>query len=227
MQPLSLLLVEDEARLAESLRRGLAEEGFAVAWAPSAEAAQRELSAGARDLIVLDLRLPGKDGLEFLRDLRQQGNTTPVLILTARGSVSERVTGLDSGADDYLVKPFAFAELLARVRALARRRSAAPAAMLKVADLELDPIRRKAWRSRRELALSPKEMILLELLMRHAGEVVTRDMIAEVAWGTGYNGFTNLIEVFVNRLRQKIDYAGSESLILTVRGAGYSLRRPA
>lgn len=224
MQTVSLLLVEDEARLADNLRRGLAEEGFAVDWVSTAEAAEQELPRKAYDLIVLDLRLPGKDGLDFLRTLRKERNAVPVLILTARGSVEERVTGLDSGADDYLTKPFAFAELLARVRALVRRRSAPPAAVLKVADLALDTVQRKAWRAGRTLSLSPKETILLELLMRNAGQVVTRNMIAEVAWGAGYNEFTNLIEVFVNRLRQKIDYPGRDSVIVTVRGAGYSLR---
>ena len=224
MENLSLLLVEDESRLAEHLRRGLGEEGFAVRWADSAEAAETELGRNSYDMIVLDLRLPGKDGLDFLRQLRARGNGVPVLILTASGSVEERVTGLDSGADDYLVKPFAFAELLARVRALARRRGAPPSAILKVGDLELDSVKRLAWRSGRALHLSPKEVILLELLMRHAGQVVTRAMITEVAWGSEYNEFTNLIEVFVNRLRQKIDYPGRGSLIVTVRGAGYSLR---
>jgi DNA-binding response OmpR family regulator len=225
VQTLSLLLVEDEARLAESLKRGLCEEGFAVDWAPSAEAATVEFQRRTHDLIVLDLRLPGKDGLEFLRELRAQQNTVPVLVLTARGSVEERVAGLDCGADDYLVKPFAFSELLARIRALARRRSATPASLLKAGNLEFDTIRRKAWRGGRELPLSPKETILLELLMRNAGQLVTRDMIAEVAWGAAFNEFTNLIEVFVNRLRQKIDHVGTESLIVTVRGSGYLLRR--
>jgi len=222
---LSLLLVEDEAALAHSLLRGLTEEGFAVDWAPSAEAAEGEFARKGHDLIVLDLRLPGRDGLDFLRDLRGRGSAVPVIVLTARGSVEERVTGLDSGADDYLVKPFAFAELLARIKALARRHFVSPSPVLKVADLEMDTIRRKVWRAGRELSLSPKETILLELLMRNAGQVVTRDMIVEVAWGADFNEFTNLIEVFVNRLRQKIDYAGSESLIVTVRGAGYLMRR--
>ena len=223
MQSLSLLLVEDEKRLADTLRRGLGEEGCAVDWAGSAEAAQQAISRSPYDLIVLDLRLPGKDGLDFLHQLRAAGNAVPVLILTARGSVQERVTGLDAGADDYLIKPFAFTELLARIRALARRR-AGSAALLKVAELEMDTVKRKAWRSGRSLSLSPKEFILLELLMRHSGQVVTRDMIAEVAWGVEYTGLTNLIEVFVNRLRQKIDYPGRASLIVTIRGAGYSLR---
>jgi DNA-binding response OmpR family regulator len=221
---LSLLLVEDEARLADSLKRGLGEEGIAVDCAASAEAAEQELRRNAYDLIVLDLRLPGKGGLDFLRELRARGNGIGVLVLTARGLVQERVTGLDCGADDYLTKPFAFAELLARVKALARRRVAPASAVLKVADLELDTIKRKAWRAGRPLPLSPKETVLLELLMRNAGQVVTREMMVEVGWGSGYNEFTNLIEVFVNRLRQKIDYPGRDSLILTVRGAGYSMR---
>jgi DNA-binding response OmpR family regulator len=224
VETLSLLLVEDETRLADNLRQGLGEEGFAVECAVSAEFAEQELKRNAYDLIVLDLRLPGKGGLEFLYDLRAHGNAVPVLILTARGSIEERVAGLDAGADDYLTKPFAFSELLARVRALARRRVASAKAVLKVADLELDTVKRRASRSGRPLSLSPKEIILLELLMRHAGQVVTREMIAEVAWGSEYNEFTNLIEVFVNRLRQKIDYPGRPSVILTVRGAGYSMR---
>jgi DNA-binding response OmpR family regulator len=224
MSELTLLLVEDETRLANNLRRGLGEEGFAVDWVASAEAAEQKLKANSYDLIVLDLRLPGMDGLDFLRELRSGGNALPVLILTARGSVEERVAGLDCGADDYLVKPFAFAELLARIRALMRRKAAPASAVLKAGDLELDTVTRRVRRAGRTLALSPKETILLELLMRNAGQVVTRGMIAEVAWGAAYNEFTNLIEVFVNRLRQKIDYPGSNSLITTVRGAGYSLR---
>jgi DNA-binding response OmpR family regulator len=225
MQPLHLLVVEDELKLLNNLCRGLGEEGFAVLSAGSAEAAQRAVANGEFDAIVLDLRLPGKDGLEFLRELRAAGNTTPVLILTARGSIGERVAGLETGADDYLTKPFAFAELVARIRALARRRAFAPQPMLRVADLEFDAIRRRARRAGRELNLSPKETLLLELLMRNAGQTVTRAMIAEVVWGAGYNDFSNLIEVFVNRLRQKIG-DGGPPLIATVRGAGYSMRRP-
>jgi DNA-binding response OmpR family regulator len=225
MQPLHLLVVEDELKLLNNLCRGLGEEGFAVLSAGSAEAAQHAVVNGEFDAIVLDLRLPGKDGLEFLRELRAAGNTTPVLILTARGSIGERVAGLETGADDYLTKPFAFAELVARIRALARRRALAPQPMLRVADLEFDAIRRRARRAGRELNLSPKETLLLELLMRNAGQTVTRAMIAEVVWGAGYNDFSNLIEVFVNRLRQKIG-DGGPPLIATVRGAGYSMRRP-
>ena len=219
-----LLIVEDEAELRKSLRVGLGEEGFAVTGAESAERAEELLAAQTFDAIVLDLRLPGKDGIELVRELRAAGNGTPVLALTARGALEDRVIGLDSGADDYLTKPFAFAELLARLRALIRRNASAAAATLKVADLEFDTVRRRALRGGRDLALSPKEAILLELLMRNAGHPVTRDMIAEVVWGAAYNDFTNLIEVFVNRLRQKISEGAGDSMIATVRGVGYSMR---
>jgi two-component system OmpR family response regulator len=224
MQPLRLLLVEDEERLAQSLKQGLGEEGLGVDWAPNAEVAEEALARKAYDILVLDLGLPGKDGLTMLAEMRAAGNTTAVLILTARGSLDERVAGLEGGGDDYLVKPFAFAELLARIHALARRRSAAPAGILTVADLEFDTVKRRARRAGRAIALSPKEAMLLELLMRRAGQVVTRDMIAESVWDSEYNVFTNLIEVFVNRLRQKIDRNSDRPLISTVRGSGYSLR---
>ncbi len=221
-----LLVVEDEVKLLNNLCRGLGEAGFAVLSAGSAETAERAVAHGEFDAIVLDLRLPGKSGLDFLRELRASGNTTPVLVLTAQSALSERVEGLDSGADDYLGKPFAFPELVARVRALIRRRGSNPQPVLRVADLEFDTVKRRAHRGGRELNLSQKETILLELLMRNADQTVTRDMIAEVVWGTGYNDFTNLIEVFVNRLRSKIGNTGEEHLIATVRGAGYSIRRP-
>jgi len=146
------------------------------------------------------------------------------LVLTARGSLDDRVRGLESGADDYLVKPFALAELIARLRALIRRGASPAQLTLRVADLEFDSVRRRALRGGRELNLSPKETILLELLMRNAGQPVTREMIAEVVWGSGYNDFTNLIEVFVNRLRQKLNDGTSDSLIATLRGVGYSMR---
>ena len=220
-----LLVVEDEVRLLNNLCRGLGEAGFAVRSAGTAEAAARAVANGEFDAIVLDLRLPDRDGLEFLRELRAAGIATPVLILTARGALDERVAGLDSGADDYLAKPFAFPELVARLRALTRRRGAAPQPVLRVADLEFDTIKRRARRDGRELNLSPKEAMLLELLMRNAEQTVTRTMIAETVWGTGYNDFTNLIEVFVNRLRQKIAGPGGEPLIATVRGVGYAIRR--
>ncbi len=224
MREARLLIVEDEAGLLDSLRRGLTEDGFAVACANSAERAERLIADQTFDAIVLDLRLPGKDGIDLLRELRAQGNPTPMLILTARGSLDERIIGLNGGADDYLTKPFAFAELLARLRALIRRHAHAAQPTLRVADLEFDTVRRRASRGGRDLGLSPKETIMLELLMRNAGQPVTRTMIAEVVWGTAYNDFTNLIEVFVNRLRQKIGEGAADSLIVTVRGVGYSMR---
>ena len=219
-----LLIVEDEADLLRSLSRGLAEGGFDISCAGSAERAEKAIAEQGFDIVVLDLRLPGKDGIDLLREMRAAGNSTPVLVLTARGSLDERVIGLDSGADDYLIKPFAFAELLARVRALIRRHASPVQSTLRVADLEFDTVRRRASRGGRELSLSPKETMLLELLMRNAGQPVTRDMIIEVVWGSAYNDFTNLIEVFVNRLRQKISDGTNDSLITTVRGVGYSMR---
>jgi two-component system OmpR family response regulator len=225
MPSAQLLVVEDEARLLGYLRTGLTEEAFAVTGAASAEAAEAILSAAHFATIVLDLRLPQKDGIQFLRELRERGDRTPVLILTARDSLTERVAGLDAGADDYLAKPFAFAELVARIRALIRRGTPSLPALLQVADLAFDTATRRVRRSGQELNLSPKETLLLELLMRNAGNTVTRIMIAEVVWGGAYNDFTNLIEVFVNRLRHKLDDTGALSLITTIRGVGYAMRR--
>ncbi|MFZ1889049.1 MAG: response regulator transcription factor [Candidatus Binataceae bacterium] len=224
MQSLGVLLIEDEERLAGNLRQGLTEEGIALDWVKSAEEAAQILARKTYDLMVLDIGLPGKSGVDFLRERRAAGDTTPVLFLTARSSVEDRVTGLDSGGDDYLVKPFAFAELLARIHALARRRPAARTPVLKVGDLEFDTVKRRAKRAGKAIALSPKEAMLLELLMRRVGETVTRDMIAESVWDSDYNVFTNLIEVFVNRLRQKIDDDAKNSMITTVRGVGYMMR---
>jgi two-component system copper resistance phosphate regulon response regulator CusR len=224
MQSLGVLLIEDEERLAGNLRQGLTEEGIALDWVKSADEAAQILARKTYDLMVLDIGLPGKSGVDFLRERRAAGDTTPVLFLTARSSVEDRVIGLDSGGDDYLVKPFAFAELLARIHALARRRPAARTPILKVGDLEFDTVKRRARRAGKAIALSPKEAMLLELLMRRAGETVTRDMIAESVWDSDYNVFTNLIEVFVNRLRQKIDDDAKNSMITTVRGVGYMMR---
>jgi DNA-binding response OmpR family regulator len=224
MQALRILLVEDETRLADAVKQGLTEEGFTVEAVASAESAEPIIARGAIDVIVLDLQLPGKSGLDLLRELRSAGSRVPVLILTARGALEDRVTGLDTGADDYLAKPFAFAELVARVKALARRRSAPASQVLKVGDLEFDTVKRRVKIGEHNLNLSPKEKMLLELLMRNAGQVVTRDMIADAVWDSNYNALTNLIEVFVNRLRQKIDPRADRSLIITVRGVGYTMR---
>jgi two-component system copper resistance phosphate regulon response regulator CusR len=224
MQPLRLLLVEDEERLAGNLRQGLTEQGIALDWVKSAEQAEAILARKNYDLMVLDIGLPGKSGIDLLRERRKAGDTMPVLFLTARGAIEDRVMGLESGGDDYLVKPFAFAELLARVHALSRRLPAAQTPVLKVGDLEFDTVKRRARRAGAAIALSPKEAMLLELLMRRAGEVVTRDMIIETVWDSDYNVLTNLIEVFVNRLRQKIDGDSGNSMIATVRGIGYSMK---
>jgi DNA-binding response OmpR family regulator len=225
MRPLHLLIVEDEVKLRDNICRGLGEENFTVCGVGDAEAAQQTLVASDFDVIVLDLRLPGKDGITWLREIRAAGNITPVLILTARGSIDERVIGLEGGADDYLVKPFAFPELIARIRALARRQLSSAQPLLKVTDLEFDTVTRRVRRAGQEINLSPKETLLLELLMRNAGQTVTRAMITEVVWGPAYNDLSNLIEVFVNRLRRKIENGGT-SLIMTLRGIGYSIRRP-
>jgi two-component system, OmpR family, response regulator len=224
MSATRILVVEDEAKLANAVKQGLVEDGFTVDLAGTAEEAEPIIAQGALDLIVLDLGLPGKSGLDLLREMRAAGNNTPVLILTARGSLDERVAGLDTGGDDYLVKPFAFAELVARIKALSRRPRTPASPVLKVGDLEFDTVKRRAKIGEHNLNLSPKEKMLLELLMRNAGQVVTRDMIAETVWDSNYNSLTNLIEVFVNRLRQKIDPRADRSLIVTVRGVGYTMR---
>ena len=219
-----LLVIEDEAKIAANLRRGLREAGFFVDLAPSAEIARQTLSQNGYDLIVLDLRLPGQDGLGFLNDLRRAGAVVPVLILTARDSTEELVAGLDAGGDDYLTKPFAFKELLARIRALLRRPLQAGNLMLEAADIVIDTSRRQASRRGRVLDLSPKELMILEYLVRHAGLAVTRDMIGEAVWGQEYNALSNVVEVFINRLRQKVELVNHPPLIVTVRGAGYMLR---
>jgi len=222
-RPTRLLVVEDEAGLAENLRRGLSEAGYTVDTAPSAEDGRGYMANLVYDLMILDLRLPGQDGIEFLREIRAAGSSIPVLILTARDALDDRVGGLDSGADDYLVKPFAWSELLARVRALLRR-PAESDGKINVGEISIDRERRVASRGKRKLDLSPKELMILECLARHHGAPVSRDMIGEAVWGAEYNSLSNIVEVFINRLRQKIDLVNRPSLIVTVRGKGYLLR---
>lgn len=218
-----ILLVEDETKLVQSLTQGLEEEGYVVETALNGDDALRQFQDATFDLAILDWMLPGKSGLELLHSLREEGNQTPVLLLTARDSIDDRVEGLDAGADDYLVKPFAFDELLARLRALLRR-SAAVMGSLRVADLELDPVSRSAVRAGCMLDLSVREFELLEFLMRHAGQTVSRNKLARDVWRDPEPGLSNVVDVYVNYLRKKLEIGGQPRLIHTVRGQGYVLR---
>jgi two-component system OmpR family response regulator len=220
-----VLVVEDDVKMATLLRRGLLEEGLSPDVARNGDDAVWMAAATEYDAIVLDVMLPGSDGFEVCRRLRESGRWAPVLMLTARDAVEDRVTGLDAGADDYLTKPFSFAELLARLRALARRPAVERPAVLAVGDLRLDPATRQAWRDGREIALSTKEFALLETFMRHAGEVLSRYQLLEHCWDYGYDNRSNVVDVYVRYLREKIDRPFGRSSLETVRGAGYRLRR--
>jgi len=220
-----VLLVEDDPKLGGVLRQGLTEHGFVVDVSADGGIGLERALTTDYDAIVLDLMLPGRGGLEVLRELRQRGRPTPVLVLTARSSVDDRVRGLDLGADDYLAKPFDFRELLARLRSLTRRPPVEPGATLKVADLELDPVGRVVRRRGRRIDLTAKEFSLLEYLMRRRGAVVTRNMILNHVWDLEYEGGSNLVDVYINYLRGKIDKDFRPKLIHTVRGAGYVLRK--
>jgi len=220
---MKLLVVEDDERIARFLRSGLTEAGFAVDVVGSAEQALSSVTDGGHDALIVDIMLPGMDGLELIEHSRERGVTAPVLILSARRTVDDRVEGLRRGGDDYLVKPFAFAELLARVQALLRRAPAHPevATRIAVADLEMDLLRREARRGGRRLELSPREFDLLEYMCRNAGHVVTRTMVLDRVWGTDYEPQTNVVDVYVHRLRSKVDADGERPLIRTARGLGY------
>ncbi len=220
-----ILVVEDERKVASFIRQGLEEEGHAVEVAgDGAEALELALGGPPYDLVILDLMLPKRDGFSVLRTLRGRGVTTPVLVLTARDSVADKVGGLDLGADDYLTKPFAFDELLARVRALLRRGGERRLATLRLDDLTLDPATRAVTRGARRLELTTREHALLEYFLRNAGRVLTRPMIAEHVWGLGFDSESNVIDVYVGYLRRKIDGPGERRLLHTVRGAGYVLK---
>jgi two-component system copper resistance phosphate regulon response regulator CusR len=220
-----LLVVEDEIKVARFIERGLREEGFTVETAPDGESGLQKAQAGSFDLIILDVMLPERDGFSVLRELRASAMSTRVLMLTARDGVGDRVQGLDLGADDYLVKPFAFAELLARVRALLRRSIAEETVLLHAADLQVDVRARRVTRGGQLVVLSAKEFGVLAHLLRRAGHVVTRAELAETVWEDLPNTPSNVIEVTVYHLREKIDRGFTPALIQTVRGAGYLLQK--
>jgi two-component system, OmpR family, response regulator len=219
------LVVEDEVKMAALIRRGLVEEGYAADVARTGEEALWMARAAPYDAIVLDVMLPGRNGLEVCRSLRESGVWSPILMLTARDGVEDKVSGLDSGADDYLSKPFSFAELLARLRALTRRGPSERPAVLEVGTLRLDPATRQAWRGEAEVDLSAKEFALLETFMRNPGDVLTRLDLLEHAWDYGYENRSNVVDVYVRYLRAKIDRPFGLDSIETVRGVGYRLRR--
>jgi len=219
-----VLIVEDELKMASLVRRGLTEEGHAADIAATGDDALWMAEAHPYDAIVLDVMLPGLNGFETCRELRKAGVWVPVLMLTARDAVDDRVAGLDAGADDYLTKPFSFAELLARLRALVRRGSIERPTVVVVGDLRLDPAARKVWRGDREINLSPKEFALLEAFMRRPGQALSRLQLLEHAWDFAYENRSNVIDVYVRYLREKIDRPFGATSLETVRGVGYRLR---
>ncbi len=221
---MDLLLVEDDQPLGKALDRGLCDAGHQCRWVTSGQKGLGEASTQKFDAVVLDLMLPDLPGLDVLQRLRSQGVRTPVLLLTALGSVEDRVRGLNAGADDYLVKPFALAELLARLEAIYRRSHERPRTSLEVGPLSLDLATRRVTRGDMEIALTPTEFSLLEFLMRYAGQVVTRKMLCEHLWEADWEGVTNVVEVHINRLRGKVDKGFEEPLIQTIRGRGYLLK---
>jgi heavy metal response regulator len=219
-----ILVVEDESKVASFIKKGLEEEGYAVDLAHDGREGVLLALDGVHDLIVLDINLPGLDGLGVLKELRQAKVRTPVLLLTVRATIEDKVLGLDTGADDYLTKPFSFQELVARIRALLRRRAEAQPTLLQVADLTLDPARRLVHRGGVKIELTSKEFALLDYFMRHPGRVLTRTMIAEHVWDYDFDTMTNIIDVYVNHLRKKVDAGRHPKLIRTVRGVGYVMQ---
>jgi two-component system OmpR family response regulator/two-component system copper resistance phosphate regulon response regulator CusR len=222
---MNILVIEDDRTIGKSLVQGFKEAGHQCAWAVSGKTGLEKATAQQADVIVLDLMLPEMPGLDILAAIRQHGIKTPVIILTANGAVREKVQGLELGADDYIVKPFAFAELKARVEAVCRRSSTRPSAKLTSGDLTLDLSIRRVDLAGKQIDFTPTEFSILEMLMRHEGQVVTRKMLCEHVWGFEWDGPTNVIEVHITRLRKKLDREG-QSRITTVRGRGYSINSP-
>ena len=219
-----ILVADDDRRLTSIVKRGLMEETYAVDVAYDGEESEYFAEVNPYDLIILDIMMPKKDGIEVCQELRAKNINTPILMLTARDTVEDRVKGLDAGADDYLVKPFAFNELLARVRALLRREGMTKSPELKVGELVLNTLTREVWRGQKTIELTTKEYVILEYFMRHPNVVVTRRMLEEHAWDYDFDSLSNLIDVYIRRLRRKIDVQGEKNIIQTVRGAGYRLR---
>ena len=219
-----ILVVEDEKKLAGFIKKGLEEEGYALDLAHDGREGLIMAQEGVYDLVILDINLPQMDGLSVLKELRRRQGKVPVLLLTVRATIEDRVLGLDTGADDYLTKPFAFQELLARIRALLRRPAAAAGPLLQVADLTLDPARRVVLRGAEKIDLSTKEFALLDYFMRNPGRVLTRTMIAEHVWDYDFDPMSNIIDVYVTYLRKKIDAGRDPKLLHTVRGVGYVLQ---
>jgi DNA-binding response OmpR family regulator len=222
-----ILLVEDDAKVASFIRKGLEEEQYQVDLAEDGETGLAQALAGDHDLLILDIMLPKRDGMSVLTEVRRRHLDTPVLMLTAKDEIDDRVAGLNAGCDDYLPKPFAFAELLARTRALLRRRAGEKSVMLRAGDLVLDPIAHRVTRAGRLIELTSREYSLLQYLLQHPDQVLTRTMIAEQVWGYDFDNFSNVVDVYVNYLRNKIDRGFEPKLIQTVRGVGYLLQIPA
>lgn len=221
---MKLLVIEDDPTVGQFVKRGLEEQRWGVDLTTDGENGERLAASGAYDLVILDMRLPGKSGLDVLTALRSRGFERPVLVLTAQDAIDSKVTALRAGADDYVTKPFAFEELLARVEALARRPRALASPVLRVADLEIDQATREVTRGDERIELTPKEYAVLEYLMRHAGRVMSRTLITEYAWGYHFDPGTNIVDVVITHLRKKIDARHARKLIQTVRGVGYTIK---
>lgn len=221
-----VLVIEDEVKMADLIKRGLEEEGMNVETVADGDAGLEAGKTGTHDLIILDLGLPGRNGLDVAQQLREEGNKTPILILTAQDSTEMKVKGLDIGADDYLTKPFAFSEMLARVRALIRRTQPEDSTKLQIGDLSLNLINRKASRAGNEVQLTGKEFALLEFFMRHPDEILSREILSEKVWEETFDTLTNVIDVYINYLRNKVDRQYEPKLIHTVRGVGYMFKSP-